>query len=168
MSILQDVYSDLTLCSRCRCGFCRIGCAANSILGIESLTARGRNAVALSLLDGRLEHDVFTERIRRVHNPYGEPHEERMKWLPPKVRVAKKADIAYFVGCTTAYRRPEIAEATVRILNAAGVDFIALHPEEWCCGSPALRVGRRDLFLELARHNVEAIRRDVPRSLPLR
>jgi heterodisulfide reductase subunit D len=207
MSILQDVYSDLTLCSRCRCGFCRIGCAANSILGIESLTARGRNAVALSLLDGlidvspglaerfflcstcgfckercplgvdsvkinerlrvelvkkgftRLEHDVFTERIRRVHNPYGEPHEERMKWLPPKVRVAKKADIAYFVGCTTAYRRPEIAEATVRILNAAGVDFIALHPEEWCCGSPALRVGRRDLFLELARHNVDAIRR---------
>jgi len=82
-----------------------------------------------------------------------------MKWLPPEVRVAKKADIAYFVGCTTAYRRPEIAEATVRILNAAGVDFIVLHPEEWCCGSPALRVGRRDLFLELARHNVEAIRR---------
>jgi len=82
-----------------------------------------------------------------------------MKWLLPKVKVAKRADIAYFVGCTTAYRRPEIAEATVRILNVADVDFTTLHPEEWCCGSPALRVGRRDLFLELARYNVEAIRR---------
>jgi heterodisulfide reductase subunit D len=197
----------LTLCNRCRCGFCKIGCVTNPILGIESLTARGRNAVVLSLLDGlvgvsqgladrfflcttcgfckercplkvdsvkivenlraglvekgftRPEHDVFTKRIETVHNPYGEPHEERMKWLPPEVKVAEKTDIAYFIGCTTAYRRPEIAEATVRILNAAGVDFITLHPEEWCCGSPALRVGRRDLFLESARHNVEAIRR---------
>jgi len=207
MSILRNVYDDLTLCSRCRCGFCRIGCATHSILGIESLSARGRNAVALSLLDGlvdvsqglaerfflcttcgfckercplevdsvkinenlraelvkkgftRPEHEMFIKRIETVHNPYGEPHEERLKWLPPEVKVAEKADTAYFVGCTTAYRRSEIAEATVRILNAADVDFVMLHPEEWCCGSPALRVGRRDLFLELARHNMEAIRR---------
>jgi len=207
MSIPKDVYSDLTLCSRCRCGFCRIGCATHSILGIESLSARGRNAVALSLLDGlvdvsqglaerfflcttcgfckercplevdsvkineniraelvkkgftRSEHEMFIKRIETVHNPYGEPHEERLKWLPPKAKIAEKADTAYFVGCTTAHRRPEIAEATVEILNAAGVDFVMLHPEEWCCGSPALRVGRRDLFLELARHNMDAIRR---------
>jgi len=105
------------------------------------------------------EHEVFTERIKRFHNPYGEKHEKRMKWLPPEAKVAERADTAYFVGCTTAYRRPEIAEATVRILNAGGVDFVTLHPEEWCCGSPALRVGKRDLFLDLARHNVEAIRR---------
>lgn len=107
----------------------------------------------------RPEHELFIKRIETVHNPYGELHEERMKWVPPEVKVAGKTDTAYFVGCTAAYRRPEIAEATVRILNAAGVDFMMLHPEEWCCGSPALRVGRRNLFLELAKRNVEAIRK---------
>jgi len=107
----------------------------------------------------RPEHDAFTKRIEEVHNPYGEPHEERMKWLPPEVKVAEKADVAYFVGCTTAYRRPEIADATVKILDAAGVNFMTLHPEEWCCGSPALRVGRKDLFLTLAKHNIEALRK---------
>lgn len=207
MNLPKKVYSDLTLCNRCRCGFCRIGCVTNSILGIESLSARGRNAIALSLLDGlvdvsqglaerfflcttcgfcrercplkvdtikitenlraelvekgftRPEHDAFTKRIEEVHNPYSEPHEERMKWLPPEVKVAEKADTAYFVGCTTAYRRPEIADATVKILDAAGVNFVTLHPEEWCCGSPTLRVGRRGLFLKLAKHNVEALRK---------
>jgi heterodisulfide reductase subunit D len=207
MNIPKKVYDDLALCNRCRCGFCRIGCATNAILGIESLTARGRNAIALSLLDGlvdvspglaeriflcttcgfcrercplkvdtikitenlraelvekgftRPEHDAFTKRIEEVHNPYGEPHEERMKWLQQEVKVAGKADTAYFVGCTTAYRRPEIADATAKILDAAGVNFMTLHPEEWCCGSPALRVGRRNLFLKLAKHNVEALRK---------
>lgn len=212
MNIPKSVYSDLVLCSRCRCGFCRTGCVTYPILGVESLTARGRNAVALSLKDGLIdvsqglaerfllcttcgfckercplevdtvkiterfraelaqkgftkpEHDSFNKRIKTVHNPYGEPHQERMKWLPSKTQVAENADTAYFVGCTTAYRRPEIAEATVRMLNAADVDFITLHPQEWCCGSPSLRVGRRDLFLELAKHNVEAItRRGVTR-----
>ena len=206
MNVPKSTYSDLILCSRCRCGFCRTGCATYPILGMESLTARGRNAVALSLLDGlvdvsqglaerfflcttcgfckercpldvdavkineslraelvkkgftRPEHDVFTKRIETVHNPYGESHEERMKWLPSGTEIAGKADIAYFVGCTTAYRRPEIAEATARILSGAGVDFTTLHPEEWCCGSPAMRVGRRDLFLRLARHNLQSIR----------
>ncbi|MDH5532426.1 MAG: (Fe-S)-binding protein [Candidatus Bathyarchaeota archaeon] len=207
MNVPQNVYKDLTLCSRCRCGFCRRGCTTYPILGVESLTARGRNAIALSFLDGlidasqgladrfflcttcgfckercpleldtvkineslraelvkkgftRPEHDAFAKSIENAHNPYGELHEERMKWLPSEAEVAGKADTAYFVGCTTAYRRPEIAEATVRTLNGAKVDFITLHPEEWCCGSPALRVGRRDLFLKLARHNVEAIRK---------
>ncbi|RLI46744.1 (Fe-S)-binding protein [Candidatus Bathyarchaeota archaeon] len=105
------------------------------------------------------EHDAFIKRIEEVHNPYGEPHEERMKWVQQEVKVAEKADTAYFVGCTTAYRRPEIADATVKILNIAGVNFMTLNPEEWCCGSPALRVGRRNLFLKLAKHNVEALRK---------
>ncbi|NIR87214.1 disulfide reductase, partial [Candidatus Bathyarchaeota archaeon] len=138
------------------CGFCKERCP----LGVD--TVKINEILRAELVKKgftRPEHDAFTKRIERVNNPYGEPHEERMKWLPSEAKVAGKADTAYFIGCTTAYRRPEIAEATVRILNAAGVDFITLHPEEWCCGSPALRVGRRDLFLRLARHNVEAIRR---------
>jgi len=137
------------------CGFCKERCPlkVDSVKIVENLRAE-----LVEKGFTRPEHDVFTKRIEEVHNPYGEPHEERMQWLPPEAKVAENADIAYFVGCTTAYRRPEIAEATVKILNAASVDFITLHPEERCCGSPALRVGRRNLFAKLARHNVKAIK----------
>jgi len=202
---LKDLYRELNLCNRCRCGFCRRNCVTYRFLGAESLTCRGRNAIALSLLDGLIEasqglaerfylcttcgfckdrcpieldttrivemmrtelfkkgfvkpeHSAFIGHIQKVHNPYGQSHEEKLQWLPPKIGVAKKSDTAYFIGCTAAYRRPEIAEATVRVLNVAEVDFMLLHPEEWCCGSPALRIGRRDLFYELAKHNLEAI-----------
>lgn len=154
VGVSQGLADRFFLCTTC--GFCKERCPlkVDSVKIVENLRA---GLVEKGFT--RPEHDVFTKRIETVHNPYGEPHKERMKWLPPEVKVAEKTDIAYFIGCTTAYRRPEIAEATVRILNAAGVDFITLHPEEWCCGSPALRVGRRDLFLESARHNVEATRR---------
>jgi len=138
------------------CGFCKERCP-NEIDSVKINENLRAELVKMGFT--RPEHDVFNKRIEMVHNPYGETHQERMKWLPPEVKVAEKASTAYFVGCTTAYRRPEIAEATVRILNAASADFMILHPEEWCCGSPALRVGRRDLFLELAKHNVEAIER---------
>jgi heterodisulfide reductase subunit D len=36
---------------------------------------------------------------------------------------------------------------------------MTLSPEEWCCGSPALRVGKRELFAEIAKHNSEAIKK---------
>jgi len=204
---LRDLYNDLSLCNRCRCGFCRRNCVTYRLLGAEPLTARGRNAIALSWQEGLIdasqglaerfflcttcgfcmdrcptnvdtvkiveklraelakkgftkpEHDAFIRHIERVHNPYAESHKERLQWLPLGVNVAKKADMAYFIGCTAAYRRPEIAKATVKLLNVADVNFMLLHPEEWCCGSPALRVGRENLFCELARHNVEAITR---------
>jgi len=102
-------------------------------------------------------HQVFVDYIERMHNPYGEPHEKRFSWLPPEVKLTPDSDTAYFVGCTAAYRRQEIATATAKLLHRLNIPFTVLSGEEWCCGSPALRVGKRELFRQLAKHNVEAI-----------
>jgi len=72
--------------------------------------------------------------------------------------LPKKAPILYFVGCTTAYRRSEIAQATLKNLRKAKVDFTILNDEK-CCGSVFLRTGIADLAKELATSNVESIRK---------
>ncbi|MCF2138113.1 MAG: (Fe-S)-binding protein [Candidatus Thorarchaeota archaeon] len=100
----------------------------------------------------------FVNRIEKVHNPYGEDHSKRFAWLPSDAKVSDTAETAYFVGCTAAYRQPEIAEATARILTKTGTEFQILGENEWCCGSPALRVGKREEFRHVAEHNIQAIK----------
>jgi len=92
-----------------------------------------------------------------THNVYGEPHNARFKWLPKGAKPTKRASLAYFVGCTSAYRRPEIAEAQVEIMKRAGVEFTVLTGDEWCCGSPLLRTGQLKMAQQLARHNAASL-----------
>jgi Fe-S oxidoreductase len=87
------------------------------------------------------------------HNPFGEPHSARSDWI--KVQPNRGKKIAYFTGCTSAYREKEIVESTVTILQSLGLDVVL--PDEWCCGSPLLRTGFIDEGLEQARHNVEVL-----------
>lgn len=68
----------------------------------------------------------------------------------------KDASVLYYVGCTTAYRRPEIARATLKILKKADVDFTVLN-DEVCCGSVFFRTGMTDIAKELAASNLQKI-----------
>lgn len=56
----------------------------------------------------------------------------------------------YFRGCTARERLPEIAGATERLLEIAGVDFHTLDGEK-CCGSVLLRTG----FIDDAKKQIE-------------
>jgi len=94
---------------------------------------------------------------RSTHNVYGEPHESRFAWLPKGTKITIKSDLAYFVGCTSAYRRQEIAEAQIDLLRRAGIGFRLLMGDEWCCGSPLLRTGQRKIAERLAKHNVTSL-----------
>ena len=100
---------------------------------------------------------MLRESIEKNYNPYNEPHEKRLDWLPEGQQIPKNDEIIYFVGCTASYREKEIARATIDILTAAEVNFGIMHPNEWCCGSPLMRTGQKDLAIELIKHNVEAI-----------
>jgi heterodisulfide reductase subunit D len=68
----------------------------------------------------------------------------------------KDSSVLYYVGCTTAYRRPEIARATLKILRKAGVNFTLLN-DEVCCGSVFLRTGLTKVARELASSNLKKI-----------
>lgn len=68
-------------------------------------------------------------------------------------------EILYWVGCAAAYDRrvQKVARSVVRLLQAAGVRFAVLGPEERCTGESARRMGDELLFQQLATQNIETL-----------
>jgi glycolate oxidase iron-sulfur subunit len=66
-----------------------------------------------------------------------------------------KGRIALLQGCAEPVLRPEIREATVRLLNRAGYDVVFASGEV-CCGALVHHMGREETSLEAARRNVDA------------
>jgi Fe-S oxidoreductase len=137
------------------CGGCDVRCKRN--LDIEVLrvieTLRSRYIEQGNILPA---HKALADNIRQTKNEYGEPHENRFKWLPKNIKLAPKADIVYFVGCASAYKQPGLAKATVRLLNQTGTQFMLL-ADEWCSGNTVLATGQVALARELAEHNIKEI-----------
>ena len=139
------------------CGACDVGCKRNLDLEIE-LTLEALRIKAVKDGKGPMpEHRKVAENIAAKHNSLGAPHQNRTKWLPAEIKPSSKADVLYFVGCSASYTNPEIAQATVKILNASGTPFM-LMPDEWCCGNTLYSVGMIDEALELAQRNIEAVK----------
>jgi len=108
-------------------------------------------------------HRRIAERVATQRNPYGEPHDQRFEWLSDTYRLAKQGETVYFVGCTSAYRHPEIARSTIRVLSKAGL--VPAIIDEWCCGSTLLRTGQWDYVEELAKHNLEELKKAGARKV---
>ena len=63
----------------------------------------------------------------------------------------------YFRGCTAREKQTDIAKATERLLEIAGVDFHTLDDEK-CCGSVLLRTGFIDEAEEQIKKNTEILK----------
>lgn len=76
--------------------------------------------------------------------------------LAEDARVAQpKGRIALLQGCAEPVLKPEIREATVRLLNRAGYDVVFASGEV-CCGALVHHMGREAQAMESARRNVDA------------
>ncbi len=102
--------------------------------------------------------------FRESKDPYNMGTKMRTYWvkrekLRNEVPVNKEAEVLYFVGCTTAFKRDvrPVAKATTKILNYVNEDWAILGENEWCCGSPWLMMGNREKAKEHVIHNVEVI-----------
>lgn len=100
--------------------------------------------------------------ISETFNAYNEPKENRLNWIPADVKIADKAEILYFLGCTAGMKQTNLAVSTARVLNKLGVEFCTLGEEEACCGSVLVRTGQyhKEEFIakRLAQSNVEKIK----------
>jgi glycolate oxidase iron-sulfur subunit len=63
--------------------------------------------------------------------------------------------VALFVGCLINYAYPEVARATIRVLNATGAG-VYVPRGQTCCGTPAASLGDMELFERLAKANAKA------------
>jgi heterodisulfide reductase subunit D len=114
---------------------------------------------------GPLESQLdMVKSVENYDNPWQMPRAQRDRWsrkIKGKVKVLpkQKASALYYPGCTAAYlpNMQKVAVATARVLEAGGIDFGIMGREEICCGSTAMRVGMRDVFLAQAAKNIEKI-----------
>jgi Fe-S oxidoreductase/nitrate reductase gamma subunit len=99
----------------------------------------------------------------RMH-PYRGTTATRTSWCEglniETVADAKDIDVLYWVGCSSALddRNMKVAQATAKVLQAAGVKFAILGDEEACCGDPARRMGDEYLFQTLCKQNIEILK----------
>jgi heterodisulfide reductase subunit D len=140
------------------CGNCSTQCIypiKDSILRVIEAT-RAEAVKAGVELPGR-QRD-FGVHLGKEHNPYLEPHSKRWDWLPKGIILPEKAEMVYFVGCTSAYRQKVLAQDTVAVFDNLGLDFTIMK-DEWCCSSPLLRTGQWETDYvsapQIAQHNIE-------------
>ncbi len=92
-------------------------------------------------------------------NPLNEKREKRAEWAKDLAvkPFAEGMEILYFPGCYPSYdpRMKKVAQATVKILNKAGVDFGILGTKENCCGESIRKTGDEELFRHLAKENIK-------------
>ena len=138
------------------CGACDSRCKRNLDIEVLQVIENLRIRCVEQGKGPMPEHKVLADKIRKTKNEYGKPHEDRMKWVTGDIKPAQKADIVYFVGCNAAYKQPELARNTAKILQYTGTEFMLL-ADEWCSGNYVMATGQVDLARELAEHNVKAI-----------
>ncbi len=92
-------------------------------------------------------------------NPLGEERKDRAKWaegLSVKP-FTEEMEFLYFPCCYLCYdpRLKKVAQATVKLLQKAQVDFGILGEKENCCGESIRKTGDEELFKRLARENIK-------------
>jgi succinate dehydrogenase/fumarate reductase iron-sulfur protein len=166
---LKPTADNIWLCTSCNS--CTLFCP--KLVDCSNAIVDERGLVVESGIIPRTVKDVL-ESVFKYHNPMGTHQSKRMEWAKelnvktfPEVT---RADILYFVCCSTAFdiRNQEIAKAMAEIFNRMDVNYATLGMEEWCCGDHMLRMGEKGLFEELATHNIEMFKKiDVKKIVTL-
>jgi len=145
--LMNRIY-DCTLC-----GYCLWRCPPG-VRTVDAIMAARAHFVENRCHPGI--HLDFAEGIKKYNNPYAEEPQKRFAWVPQSLDLPKSADVLYFVGCTSAFRLPEVAVSSIVLLSAAGIDFTIIS-DEACCGSVLLRTGMRELGKQMVEKNIQMI-----------
>jgi L-lactate dehydrogenase complex protein LldG len=150
----EAVEDGLTYCTTCRNCLERCPVSLDIPEFIENLRARATREQLLPLA----RHKPLIASIKNYDNPWMQPRHNRDRWakeLKTEGPGGPSSSI-FFAGCSLSFLSQDVAKSAMRLLGAAGISPLYLGSEERCCGSPLLRLGEEELFLELARANMES------------
>ncbi len=145
------------------CEACREVCPSG--VELDVIMNRVRADLAHSgLMPGSLRR--LSETIVAAGNISGEDNEQRLGWTanlesrPVGLDRDGQTEVAYFVGCVsslfpTSYSIPQ---SLVQTFEKVGVNYALMGGDERCCGYPLFLNGEVERALEMARHNVQAVR----------
>ena len=161
--LIGDIYSEDEIWSCTTCGACEQECP----LGIEyinKIVDLRRGMVDDGNVPQSLQKPMSS--LEKRGNPYGKMEKKRADWTKTledyEVKVLDKkttAETLYFVDSVSSYddRMQELAQATSKILFAAGIDFGILGKNEKDSGNEVKRFGEEMLFQDLKGQNTDAI-----------
>ena len=139
------------------CGACDMACKRNLDLEILMMNQSLKVALVDHGYGPMPAHKMISALIDNTGNYYGCNQADRKKWVTDDIKVADKADVLFFVGCMSSFKDQAVAQATARIMNKAGVDFMLLD-EEVCCGNLFYSTGQLKKFKGAARLNLKKIK----------
>ena len=142
------------------CNACSAFCPSNIPI-TAALMTRAKEEM---LLAGNIptELQAAMENTQRYGNPLGESPRKRADWttgIQPEVNILAKTrqpvDVLWFVGDYASFhsRMQSATKAFAKILNALGVKFGILGPEEFSDGDSQRLAGERGLFEMVAQKN---------------
>ena len=106
--------------------------------------------------------EVMSAALEDQGNIWAGYRENRAAWFPEDLREKHgpehRSSNVYFAGCTASYVENDIGMATVRVLDAAGVDFTYLGEAELCCATPMLVAGKWDQFVDVMKENIANVK----------
>ncbi len=143
------------------CELCNLRCSASLPIEPSWMKLRGK----LITDDKKMTFPPFemmAASLSKEGDIWAAYRKDRINWFPKELLEkhgpSHKAKYAYFAGCTASYVETDIAEASVRLLDAAGVDFTHLGNKENCCGTPVLMAGKWQLFEQNMRQNIHNLK----------
>jgi heterodisulfide reductase subunit C len=155
----QEQVNTFLVCTTCE--LCNLRCSAALPIEPSWMKLRGK------LIEEQKRmtfppFEMMAEALRSQGNIWAGYRKNRSDWFPEDLKEkhgpGRKAKVVYFAGCTASYVEHDIAIASVRLLDKAGVDFTYAGNPENCCGTPMLVAGKWELFGENMRRNIEVIK----------
>jgi Fe-S oxidoreductase len=163
--LIGGIYTEDEIWSCTTCGACEQECPVG-IEYIDKMVDLRRGMVDEGMVPQSLQKPLSA--LEKRGNPWGKMEKKRADWtagVGPGCTVKRcengePAETLYFVDSITSYddRMQKIAQATARILCAAGVDFGVLGKDERDSGHEVRRFGEEMLFQALKEQNTAAIR----------
>ncbi len=106
--------------------------------------------------------EMMSAALRKEGDIWAGYRKDRSIWFPQDLKEkhgpGHRSKNVYFGGCTVSYVENDIGMASVRLLDEAGVDFTYVAEKENCCGTPMLVCGKWDVFEEIMRKNIAAVK----------
>jgi Fe-S oxidoreductase/FAD/FMN-containing dehydrogenase len=155
----QRMVDTILVCTSCE--LCNLRCSASlpiepSWMKLRGLLVNEKKKMTFP------PFEMMGAALQKEGNIWAAYRRNRAGWFPEDLKEkhgpSRRAKAAYFAGCTASYVELDIAMASVRLLDAAGVDFTYTGEKESCCGIPMLVAGKWDVFEETFRKNLKVMK----------
>ena len=151
-----DTFLACTTCELCNLRCCTVMPIESSWMEMRGLLIEEKKQMTFP------PFEMMAAALKSEGDIWAGYRKNRSKWFPDDLQEKhgpdRKSKNIYFAGCTASYVEHDIAMASVRLLDAAGVDFSYLGEKESCCATPMLVAGKWDLFAETMKKNIQAVK----------